>query len=217
MEIVFDIETAREYKEFNQAPLEVQNCWKKLSLRKYPKMKFENSYKEWASLYPEFARIVCISAKKKGERITTFSSAEEELILTRFFTYIGAGVGSLTLIGHGIINFDIAFVRVRCAKNRVGLHKIFRTYQYENAYVGFVDTRDVWRGNNYHSPQASSLEAICMVLGVESPKQGLQGHEVPDYYHSGDPEALYHICRYCERDVIAIESVYNILKELKIL
>ena len=81
-----------------------------------------------------------------------------------------------------------------------------------------VDTKEVWGFNSYIG--LSSLDLICVSLGVESPKSGeLKGENMHKYYYdwSEEKEKSLGIKRddnvkeYCEKDVVA---TINLVKSI---
>lgn len=217
MELIFDIETAREFNQYSDCDPIIQACWSRVGLRKYPNLSLEDSYKQFAGLHPEFCRIVCIVTKGIGENAHVFHGIDEAAVLRVFFFFLGkckALSDELTLIGHGIMNFDVPVVRVRSAKNGLELPNIFKAH---SRSADFIDTRNAWLGDNFNSTQVSNLETICTVLQIATPKDGLQAHEVSDHYWSARPDAVGDICEYCEKDVIATEACYLKMKRLNLI
>lgn len=219
LNVFFDIETARQYENLHKSPEAYQQAWNRASYSRWPSTSPIDTYQTKASLYPEFSRIVCISVKsERGQIYTFYNEIEKDLILR--FNEIVVGLNDqyeLRLIGHNIKRFDIPFINTRSVVNNIGLNSVFKTYGYERPYYSFIDTLEIWKGGADSTSQISSLEAICLSLGVDSPKDGIQGKDVPNLYHSGDERVIEKICRYCEKDVIALERCFKAMVQLNML
>jgi predicted PolB exonuclease-like 3'-5' exonuclease len=90
--------------------------------------------------------------------------------------------------------------------------KILPSYDTKPWEVKAVDTRDVWQFGQYAS--ISTLDLMCGVLGVESPKsEEMDGSRVHEVFWN---EKNYDkIGKYCEKDVVQLYEVVNKLINLK--
>jgi hypothetical protein len=70
--------------------------------------------------------------------------------------------------------------------------------------VLLFDTLDMWKGTEYNG--RISLDALCMAMGIESPKTDMTGADVgPMYWVMKD---FARIAKYCNGDVVALASCY---------
>lgn len=60
--------------------------------------------------------------------------------------------------------------------------------------------------SNWGGRDKSSLEHLAIALDIPTPKDGIDGSEVYDYYKNGK---IKEICDYCMRDVEATRLVYK--------
>jgi predicted PolB exonuclease-like 3'-5' exonuclease len=65
------------------------------------------------------------------------------------------------------------------------------------------DTMQEW--SNWGS-QKVGLEHVALALGIPTPKEGIDGSEVWNFYKDGK---INDICEYCKRDVETTRAVYN--------
>lgn len=225
MKLVFDIETVRQYNNWDECPDDHKAAWEYVAKSKFPDMEAGAAYKEKAALFPEFGKIVVISAmSSKTKEIKSFTGMEfngvnaEQVLLKNFKDMIDRGAWQLAqLIGHYIKGFDIPYIVTRMAANNITIPDVLRLYGVKPWDMTLIDTRDVWKQGLYTTSQASSLVAICLALGVESPKNDISGAEVSDVYYSGNGGALDRIKDYCEADVLATAKAFNKMYQLKMM
>ena len=200
-ELFIDIETAPLYATIGEYPKASRD---KL-IHKYDDQAYQK-----AGLHAEFARIVCISCGyMKGDEVVTktYHGSESELL-----TQLGNGVGvGFKYIGHNIIDFDIPFIQRRIAINGIRIPQGLKTrgmkpWDLDNM---MADTMKMWSSTAWN--YRVSLNVLCEILGVPSPKDGIDGSMVGQAFYEG---RIQEIIDYCERDVEATARVYRILKDL---
>lgn len=187
----------------------------------YKKFRVSNAelkYQEVAGLYPEYGKIICISIGfiKNGSLQKISFVGEETELLTNFQfgifkTYQRMqSLGDVYVVGHNVGFFDIPYITKRM--NIAGLlvppflHQAF--LQPWNKKI--IDTASEWRAGN--TTGDATLDTICEVLGIESPKHGIvDGSNMSKYYYSDECD-INEIVSYCERD---IDTVYNLFKKLQ--
>jgi len=223
MKLVFDIETVRQHKAWSECPENVKAAWEYVAKSKFPELEAGVAYHEKAALFPEFGKIVVISAmSSKTKEIESFTGMEfgganaEFTLLKNFKDRIERGDwrGS-QLIGHYIKGFDIPYIVTRMAAHSIEIPQLFKLYGQKPWEMTLIDTKDVWKQGIYQTSQAASLIAICLTLGVESPKQDISGGDVGEVYYSDDEDAVERIKNYCEADVRATAQVFNKMFKLK--
>lgn len=212
--LFLDIETSTQVKELElDTPL--YDAWQ------YKKKKditvdseLISAYANEAALYPEFGRVVCITVGKlvKEEFITqTFNNLDEGQLITDFYNCLDRHSGYIC--GHSIKQFDIPYIIQRGYSYGLKPHSLLDTSglkPWELEHI--LDTKDLWRGT---SISYASLLSVCTTLGVKSPKEDLQGSDVPKFFWENPEDNIDRITEYCERDVFATYKVLDTLINLK--
>jgi len=108
------------------------------------------------------------------------------------------------LCAHNGKEFDIPFLGRRYLIQQLDLPKVIAETQSAKPWeVRILDTMNMWKFGDFKS--YTSLELLCGVLQVPSPKEDMDGSMVaPMYWKEKDYER---IARYCEQDVIATAQV----------
>lgn len=234
MNYFFDIETVTQEENYVLLDEGMQAEWRKIADHKYSDLSYEESYFKYGPLYPEFGRIVCISlghwlnndalSEEKPERnMMTFSGDEKE-ILIEFTNYLNALSVAPVLVGHRIKFFDIPYIFIRMLAYQLTVPSYLILYGQKPWEVQHMDTWEMWKSGNYTTTQAASLPAMCMVLGIETSKDGIDGSQVNKMFWVGAPstagndraKGLQIICQYCEKDVLANWQCYEKYCELTI-
>ena len=78
-----DIETAPEVNSSEFWSYQKKRLWENKMIEKGITTTFERSYMEKASIYPEFAKVICISYKR-GKETKSIIGKDEKLILAEF-------------------------------------------------------------------------------------------------------------------------------------
>jgi uncharacterized protein YprB with RNaseH-like and TPR domain len=221
--LFFDIETVSSYQtltEMRDNNIELFNLW-----YKYKDMFINRSEEEFkdddeklfmrtASLYPEFSKIICISygfITKKGEfKIESACDDDEKDILMNFNLVLDKCYDlGYHLCGHNIKLFDIPYLIKRLFINNINVPKILPRHDTKPWEFRVIDTRDVWSSNINRG--LSSLDSVCVSLGIDSPKNGdINGYGLYEFYYS-DKKNLDVIQNYCESDV---KSVMEVIKKI---
>ena len=166
-----------------------------------------------AALVPEFAKIVTVClgiVDQQGKFKTTIFSNENErtLLVELRKTLFKCGELGYFLCGHNVKNFDIPTIAKRMIINDLMPPKILPTYDTKPWEVRANDTRDVWQYGQYAS--ISTLDLMCGVLGVESPKsEEMDGSKVHQVYWK--EKNIDKINTYCEKDVV---QLFDVVKKL---
>jgi hypothetical protein len=105
-------------------------------------------------------------------------------------------------VGHNIAGFDLPFIRQRCWAN--GIKVPFRPFRVKQWDDCLFDTMLAWSSER---DRRISLDRLCRVLGVKSPKQdGMDGSQVWPMYQAGK---LDEIRDYALADVVATRECYR--------
>jgi len=171
---------------------------------------------EWfntkAGLYAEHNKIVAISlGVLKGEKfyVRAITGKYEKEILSSLGQKI---IEYKTLGGHNIKEFDCPILMRRFLINDLPVPSILDSMNKKPWDVPYMDTMTMWGGSamNYRV----SLDLLCHVLCIPSPKKELDGSMVGSLYYSmfdkqtdlefdNDAEVLQKIGDYCNGDNIA--------------
>ena len=172
-------------------------------------------YRQTAAFFPEFGKVACISmafVTKDGQ--TKFESFcgedEKEILLNTRKIFDKIESLGFELCGHNIKNFDIPFLAKRFVINDLKTPKIFPTYNTKPWELKVVDTRDIW---NFGGKSIGSLDLICDVLKIDSPKNGnVKGDNVTSNFWNRKYEDIK---TYCQKDVKALIDIITKFNNLK--
>lgn len=240
--LFFDIETVSQYKNLYDMPEDKLKMWESYydSFRKrvtdesrmptydgltdkdgdkldeVTKKMYMEVYQQTAAFFPEFGKVACVSmafVTKGGQvRFESFYGEDELDILTQT-RKIFDKIESLgfDFCGQNIKMFDIPFLGKRYFINGMNPPKMFPKHNTKPWELRVLDTKDVWQfGNNW---SLGSLDLMCSVLDIESPKNGdVKGDSVTSNYWGGNHEQIK---EYCEKDVKALVDIITKLNDLK--
>lgn len=170
---------------------------------------YEQLFDEQAQLYPEFAKVICITIGKiQNEvlKLKSFYGDDEHKLLKEFNTTITNIVASnknSTLCGHYIIGFDIPFIMTRSIINGIEPASLIDIAHLKPWEVTCIDTHNLWKGT---SSRSASLINIAVALGLPSPKDTMFGYESSKVYYN-EPDGLGRIERYCRKDVLTVANI----------
>lgn len=105
----------------------------------------------------------------------------------------------LVLVGHNILDFDLRFLYQRAVI--LGVKPSFDLSPARFSNNAF-DTMTRWAGYG----NRISLDSLCKALDVPTPKDGMDGSQVYDYYKAG---RIDEIAAYCQKDVEATYACYK--------
>jgi Predicted 3'-5' exonuclease related to the exonuclease domain of PolB len=210
---IFDLETCREYENLPKDPdNSCYQAWKYLRRKEgeFDYAQLNDSYREKASLYPEFAKVIaasfCWIDRDSGElKLKSFRDRDEGALLDRINEFMQIlGTLNRKLAGMAIVGYDIPLLVKRNlahGKNTPAILDIGSKKPWE---VDVFDLLIVWKMTGFSS---ASLPMICHCLGIESPKtEELDGSMVGDLYFLGEGNPVRNlelISEYCDRDVIS--------------
>lgn len=201
----FDIETAPEVNGSDFSSYPKKRLWEDKMIEKGITTTFERSYMEKASIYPEFAKVVCISYSINNQMKSLIG--QDEAMLLMQFNDVLAFHQDATLGGFNINEFDIPFLWKRMMINGIKPHKKLCI---GNAKPREIDTVDVFKIRKQTS-FGCSLDLLSMTLLGESPKSEMSWEKVSYFYYADN---LNIIKEYCEGDVLFTERCYKKLSEV---
>lgn len=212
----WDIECAAEYKDFETfelndargAELFKKKFDKLESLKKYSS--YDEAYLEQGGIVSTFGRIVCISygyVSNTGAPIITSAYGDDERDIVFKFNEVLKKVETknFNLCGFRLVYFDIPYLLHKLHKYGIEPANILYLYDKKPWEMRVVDISDDWKSK---FAWAFSFDEVCYELGVESPKDAMDGSEVHKYYWSGRIEEVK---TYCEKDVNSSIKVANLI------
>lgn len=205
---MFDIETACGYPDWKSFQLGDERG-SNLFESKYHRMNWgekysslEEAYKEQGGIISTYGRIVCISfgfTDDSGQSQIRSIYGEDEMEIVESFNNLLKKIEkkAFNLSGFRILHFDIPYVLHKLHKYQITPADIIKPYGKKPWEMRIVDMADDWRQKFAWS---WSFDEMCYELGVDSPKDKINGGDVNDYFWSG---RLEEIKEYCEKDVRA--------------
>ncbi len=165
-----------------------------------------------------FGKILCIALAVNDDEVKCYSAAsaegsgeskwDEKKVLENFWK-IAAQVDMF--VGHNLIEFDMRFIWQRSVllgvkptwqetDSRAAKYLTFAKYR----SFPMFDTKQEW--TKWSFGIKSHLEHIAIAMGIPSPKDGIDGSQVADFYKKGE---IVKICDYCRRDVETTRAIYK--------
>jgi len=159
-----------------------------------------------------FGRILCIAYAIDDSPVEVLDGSKDEAGMLEKFWKIVDSISTparnpqwpdygVQFIGHNVMDFDLRFIYQRSIVNRIKPAYNLNFARYRDYPV--YDTMKEWSkwgvGN-------IGLEHIALALGIPTPKDGIDGSQVYDFYKAGKTED---ICEYCKRDVECTREVYK--------
>ena len=227
-----DIETATQKPSFDELSDTMKEHWKRkmrhlVRAEEYPTFEeeFRALYHGRAAIYAEFARVICISIGYLKEspndpeaadpdnqhsiemKLRSVSGPDERQLLIEFSELLGSfwyDRHNQFLCGHNIREFDIPFLCRRMLVHGIRPPNLLNIAGQKPWQVHHIlDTMEFWKFGDYK--HFTSLDLLCSVLEIESPKGKMEGKDVSQAYWDGRIEE---IIDYCQQDVIATARVY---------
>lgn len=174
---------------------------------------FADLWESSAGLYPEFSKIVCISAGyfqgPTFRLVSIFDQSEAEL-LQRFLNVVEGfkkASKDFRLCAHYGKGFDFTFTAKRLLIHRLDLPSVLDTAcvpKWENKNI---DTHELWQMGDFKN--GGTLGSIAMSFGIPSPKDDIEGSDVSRVYYGG---GIDRIVTYCEKDVVTLAKVFKCLR-----
>ena len=212
----FDLETAGQYKDYDTF-LDTDERGAKLFAGKFEKMNWNEKYADINEAYLEnagiistYGRIVCISfgfIDNGGvSKISSYYGDNEEDIVNSFNNLLKKiETKNFNLSGFRILHFDLPWVLHKLHKYGIEPANMIYLYDKKPWDVRVVDMSDDWKGR---FAWAFSFDELAYELGINSPKDIINGSDVHKYYWSGRVEDIK---TYCEKD---IEACIEVSKKL---
>jgi len=147
-----------------------------------------------------FGRILCVGYAKDDGPAQALCEPDDEKKMLEEFWEIAKDRG--LFIGHNIIEFDLRFIFQRSVVHGVKPSRAELSFaRYKNFPI--FDTMKEW---SKWGQKNIGLEELALALGIPSPKDGIDGSQVYDFYRAGK---VKEICDYCKRDVETTREAYR--------
>ncbi|TVZ26390.1 hypothetical protein JM83_1347 [Gillisia sp. Hel_I_86] len=219
--LFLDIETVPEEKDFNNLSEVKQKLWDDKSKYQRKEDFTAEEFYDRAGIWAEFGKIACISVgyftfkdEKRAFRITSYKG--EELALLQEFSHLlntHFYKPQHLLCAHNGKEFDFPFLARRILIHGLPLPSKLDLFGKKPWEVPHLDTLELWKFGDYK--HYTSLKLLTNVLGIQTPKDDIDGSEVRDvYYEEGN---IDRIVTYCEKDVIAIAQIILKFRQEKLL
>jgi DNA polymerase elongation subunit (family B) len=213
--LFLDIETAPQFAEYEQLPEKFQKLWDKKSAYFRSNDQLASEVYERAGIYSEFGKIICISVgtiyQKKGEsriRVKSYANHDEKKLLYEFVNMLEnySKNAAIKLCAHNGLEFDYPYIARRCLINGIAIPKILDVAGAKPWDVKdtLLDTLQLWKFGDYK--HFTSLELLCAVFDIPTPKDDIDGSEVAGVYWKEND--LDRIIKYCEKDVFALSQLF---------
>ncbi len=187
-------------------------------------------YADKAALQAEFGKIVAISIGKwiEGDKmfyVRSLTGRDEKLLLTQAAESLKKAGG--TFIGHNAIEFDFPFLMRRFMINGIPIPAQLDVAETKPWDVKLRDTMKMWSGTAWN--YKCSLELLCHIFGIESPKKEIGGGDIAKIYYESfnvgkdelafdvEEAAMKKIGTYCSGDTLACAQVYSKMKGLPLI
>ena len=160
-----------------------------------------------ASLHPAFCQVVCICAESDYGSALYECGADERGVLAKFAQFVGSDA-SAVLCGHNIKSFDIPVLACRYLAHGMRLPPALQVLGKKPWEIQHVDTCELLR---FGGGPRISLDAACLMLGIDSPKDSMAGSDVAEAFAAG---RFADIAAYCAGDVLAVRKIVECLNEI---
>lgn len=173
----------------------------------------DDLYDNRSWIFAEFGKIIVISvwyfARNENWtsefRLKSFYGDDERLLLQDFFDLLNNHYSKSfhQLCGHNVKEFDVPYICRRATVHGLELPNIIDSQGKKPWEVNHIDTLELWKF--WDRKNFISLDLLCRVLSVQTPKTDISGEQVARVYR--DDKDLARIKQYCERDVVAVAEV----------
>jgi hypothetical protein len=219
--LFLDIETVPQEESFDDLVKEDQELYAlKTQYQRRDDLTPEEFY-DRAGIWAEFGKIICISVgfftksdTNKQFRTTSYTGTELK-ILSEFSKMLEEHFSrnEHLLCGHNAKEFDFPFIARRMIIHGLELPAKLNLFGKKPWEIPHLDTMELWKFGDYK--HFTSLKLLTRILGIESPKDDIDGSQVRNVYYI--EKDIARIANYCERDVVAVAQVFLKLRGEKIL
>lgn len=194
--LTLDIETASEGDKLTVdelMPLHPKSMSKEDTIRKWAENNIDVEYEKRA-LDRLKGRIICISVKWNSEpsKIIPYNESEEFMLreLAKEFEAHKQIMYSCAIVGNRIKEFDLKWILQGAFK--YGVKELIRFLPTTQNDKRPHDLSKIF--NQYEYGAHTSVDDMCKFLGIESPKEKMDGSMVGEYFRAGRLEEIYEYC-----------------------
>lgn len=210
----FDIETVGEYPDIETLKNNDSKGYE-LFMKKYEnnlwmneKNSLEELYIKFSPLSSTYGKIVCVSfgyytsKDEKGYRINSiYGDNEKEIIKQVQELFFKVSQKHLFISGFNINGFDIPWLVHKLLKYNQILPSILNVFGKKPWEIQSFDLFNEWKSSYSTYKFLPSFDEVCYELGVQSPKNKIDGSKVHTTYWID--KDLDTIKEYCEGDVLS--------------
>lgn len=171
-----------------------------------------NEFLEKTNFDGAFGRVLCIGYAVDSDSPQNFYNENNEKETLRQFWEMVSAISTeprnpqypdygVQFIGHNVMDFDLRFIYQRSIVLGVKPSYEINFARYRSYPV--FDTMKEW---SKWSNSSAGLEYLALALGIPSPKDGIDGSQVAEFYKQGK---INDILEYCKRDVETTRAVYK--------
>lgn len=158
-----------------------------------------------------YGRIICAGIAINDGHPQSFVADTEHALISGLFhaikeaatlDYHGGSAEQAVFVGHNITGFDLPFLKKRSIILGICPPSVipFAARPWDKSVF---DTMIQWDSDR---DKRISLDRLCKVLGIESPKGDMDGSKVGEYFKAG---RLPEIAAYCRADVAAVRQIHK--------
>lgn len=220
--LFIDIETVPITPQLSDLGAEMQRLWDYRTQRyRATDVDLADYYFEKAGVYAEFGKVVCASigffAAANADnsdyqlRVKSFYGHDEvNEVLLPFLNLLAKMPDRYYLCGHNIREFDIPFLCRRAVINQLSVPRLLNIADLKPWEVKHLDTMLLWRFGDVRN--MTSLHLLCTVLGIETPKNDMEGKDVARvFWQDKDIKRIMH---YNRQDIVAVAQLILRFKQL---
>jgi predicted PolB exonuclease-like 3'-5' exonuclease len=146
-----------------------------------------------------FGQILCIGYASNDNPVEIIFNDKNEPETLKQFWQIAKNYD--LFIGHNIMDFDLRFIYQRSIIHRIKPALDLSFARYRSAPI--FDTMKEWVK---WSNNSVGLEYLALALGLPTPKNGVDGSQVFEFYKNGK---IDEILKYCKGDVEITRAIYK--------
>jgi predicted PolB exonuclease-like 3'-5' exonuclease len=210
IETVSEVKSLNELKKTNEKKVELWSSRAEFLRERYPEnidLSDEDLYQMKAGLHAEYGKIICISLgniiSDKKISIKSYYGDDEKKLLQEFQSLVELFFNKYpraSIVGHNVERFDVPVICKRSIINKVPISDPLLVHDKKPWEMAIKDTAKLWSHGAWQE-SFTSLDLLCNVLDVPSPKDGVKASEVQDTYYNKN--GLDSIVEYCEKDIVA--------------
>lgn len=165
---------------------------------------------EYAALHPAFCQVVSVAFVRDigGDRTGHVVHGENEVdVIKGIDCYLYMLGGNPILIGHNIKEFDLPILMARFLRHKERIPHVLNIAGLKPWDLRWItDTSDFIKMGN----RQISLDALCLLCGVDSPKTDCDGSSVWKLYKD---KKFKELAKYNLGDVHAVLDCYEVLRK----